>query len=56
MSDHLLVGIILVEFSIAVAIAGGVARAIWKDERRYMLLPKFMWKKHETQLTDSPSP
>ena len=49
MSEHWLAGIIIIEFAIAVVIVGGVARAIWTDEHRYLLLPRSMWKKYQTQ-------
>ena len=53
MSHPFLVGLVLVELVIALAIVFGVARAIWTDEHRHILIPEWMRKKPASDQPDA---
>lgn len=53
MSEPLVLGILIFEFVIALAIVVGVARAIWNDEHRHILVPDWMRRKPNADAPDA---
>lgn len=53
MIEPIILGILIFEFVVALTIVVGVARAIWNDDHRHILLPDWMRRKPDGDAPDA---